>query len=515
LFECPRCRTKISLMYILLLSALLVSTVTLGVVEPTSSEIKAAETRSLNPKLFGQEDVLEIIVDQINETRFTWFDSFFVDTIGPRPYNFTSNLQAAEFIADQLNLTGSMFATYQWFSYAGEEIANVIGALPSADPSNQSKIVVGAHFDTVSNSPGADDNGSGIALLLEVATVLSQFRFGCTIEFVAFNAEEKGRWGSKYYTQQALQAGEDILLTINIDMCIWDNPSAPSNEKLWIVYNGTVPYEDCEQFADLTLETSYTYVTAPIQKISSTNDTYFPVKNWRRSDQTSFWDVGIPALWIFEFNGFQNPYYHSPNDSMDAEGYNFTLGAQAAQVVAATIAKLARVRTCSVLHDVSVTNIIASRTIVGQGFALKINVTLVNDGNITESCNLTAYANTTVVDTFTGITLTRRNSTIVTFVWNITGIRNGNYTLSAYAWPVLNETDTADNTLTDGWVVITIAGDADVNGLVDMWDFYTWREYFGKHKGEWPPNLNPDIDCNELVEMPDFYVWQEHWGEKE
>jgi len=136
--------------------------------------------------------------------------------------------------------------------------------LPSADPSNQSKIVVSAHFDTVSNSSGADDNGSGTALLLEVARVLSQFRFGCTIEFVAFNAEEDGLVGSNHYAQQALQSDEDILLAINIDMIIWDNPRAPPNEKLWIVYNGTVPYEDSERFADLTLETGYTYVMAPI-----------------------------------------------------------------------------------------------------------------------------------------------------------------------------------------------------------------------------------------------------------
>lgn len=333
--KCPRCETKISLMRILFLSAFLVSTITSGVAEPTPSEIKVTKTHSLNPGLLTQKDVLEIIVNQINETRFTWFDSILANTIGPRSYNSTSNMQAAEFIADELNSTGTIFTTCQWFSYAGEIIPNVIGTLPSADPSNQSKIVVGAHFDTVPESPGADDNGSGTALLLEVAKVLSQFRFNHTIEFVAFNAEESGLVGSRYYVQQALQAGEDILLMINIDMILWDNPNAPPNEKLWIIYEGTVPYEDGERFADIALNTSYTYTTAPIQKISTTRG---------GNDHASFWDAGIPALWIFEFMGLQNPYYHQPSDSMDAEGYNFTLGAKAAQVVAATIAKLAGIR---------------------------------------------------------------------------------------------------------------------------------------------------------------------------
>ena len=335
-----RCGTKTSFIQVLFLSAFLLSIVTSGAADP----IKVTKTHSPNPELLIQNDVLETIVNQINETRFTLFDSILTNTIGPRRHNSTSNMQAAEFIAEELNSTGNIFAAYQWFSYAGEEIANVVGTLPSDDPSNQSKIVVSAHFDTAADSPGADDNGSGTALLLEVAKVLSLFRFGCTIEFVAFNAEEEGRWGSRYYAQQAVQAGEDILLVINVDMCIWDNPGAPSNEKLWIVYNGTVSYEDSEQFADLTLETSYTYVAAPIQKMSSTNDTYVSVENWRRSDQASFWDAGIPALWIFEFNGFQNPYIHTPADSMGVENYNFTLGTRAAQVVAATVAKLARAR---------------------------------------------------------------------------------------------------------------------------------------------------------------------------
>lgn len=296
---------------------------------------------SANAEALAKKDVLETIVSQINETEFKWFDSILANTIGPRPYYLVSNTEATEFIADELNSTGSIFATYQWFNHTGKKIANVIGTLPSANPSNQSKIVVGAHFDTAPNSPGADDNGSGTALLLEVAKVLSRFRFGCTIEFAAFNAEEYGFAGSKHYAQQALQAGEDILFVINIDMCIWDNPNAPPNERLWIVYDGTVPYKNCESFSDIALNISHIYTTAPIQKISSINDTYVSVGNWSRSDHASFWTKGIPALWICEFNGFQNPYIHSSNDTMDVESYNFTLGTQATQVIAATVAKLA------------------------------------------------------------------------------------------------------------------------------------------------------------------------------
>ncbi|MCZ2809762.1 MAG: M28 family peptidase, partial [Candidatus Bathyarchaeota archaeon] len=153
----PRCGTKTSFIQVFFLSAFLLSTIISGEADP----IKVTKTHASNAGLLTQNDVLETIVNQINETRFTWFDTVLANTIGPRWYNSTSNMQAAEFIAEELNSTGSIFAAYQWFSCAGEEIANVVGTLPSADLNNQSKIVVGAHFDTVADSPGADDNGSG------------------------------------------------------------------------------------------------------------------------------------------------------------------------------------------------------------------------------------------------------------------------------------------------------------------------------------------------------------------
>jgi len=372
----PRFRTKGIFIQVLFLSALLVSIVSSG----TACSAKGTKTLSSGSGVLTENYVLETIVKKINETRFIWFNSILANTLGPRHYDSAGNKQAAEFIAEELNSTSNIFASYQWFFYAGEEIANVIGTLPSADPNNQSKIVVCAHFDTVTNSPGADDNGSGTALLLEVAKVLSLFRLGCTIEFVAFNAEEEGLWGSKYYTQQAVQAGEDILLVVNIDMCIWSNPGSPLDEKLWIVYNGIARYEDSEMFADSALETSHTYVKAPIQKISSTNDTYGPVGDWRRSDHTSFWDAGIPSLWIFEFDGFQNPYWHLPEDSLDAENYNFTLGTQAAQVVAATVGKLARAH----IRDTTPPNITGvtqtpTKNNVLYGDVVKVNATVTDD----------------------------------------------------------------------------------------------------------------------------------------
>lgn len=56
------------------------------------------------------------------------------------------------------------------------------------------------------------------------------------------------------------------------------------------------------------------------------------------------------------------------------------------------------------------------------------------------------------------VTLPSGNSTTITFAWNITGVAKGNYTIRAYAEPVLGETDTADNTFTDGWIIVAFVG---------------------------------------------------------
>jgi hypothetical protein len=96
------------------------------------------------------------------------------------------------------------------------------------------------------------------------------------------------------------------------------------------------------------------------------------------------------------------------------------------------------------VRDVIVTTVTSSKTVVGQGYSLNINVTIENQGDYIETFNVTLYANTTEIGT-QEITLLSGNSTTLTFTWNTTGFAKGNYTISAYAWPVPGEIDTADN----------------------------------------------------------------------
>jgi hypothetical protein len=101
------------------------------------------------------------------------------------------------------------------------------------------------------------------------------------------------------------------------------------------------------------------------------------------------------------------------------------------------------------VHDVAVIDVASSEIVVDQGFRATINVTVANQGGYTETFNVTAYANVTAIQTET-LTITSQNSATFTFTWNTIGFALGNYTISAYAWPVQGETDIADNTFVGG-----------------------------------------------------------------
>jgi hypothetical protein len=99
------------------------------------------------------------------------------------------------------------------------------------------------------------------------------------------------------------------------------------------------------------------------------------------------------------------------------------------------------------VHDVIVTDITPSETTADQGETVNINVTVANHGSYAETFNLTLYANTSIVASQI-LTLQTGDFNVVSFDWNTAGLTNGNYTLSAYAWPVTDEADTTNNNLT-------------------------------------------------------------------
>jgi len=168
--------------------------------------------------------------------------------------------------------------------------------------------------------------------------------------------------------------------------------------------------------------------------------------------------------------------------------------------------------------DIAVTNVTVSKTVVGQGYALYIHTTVENQGDLSETFNVTAYYNETAITLPDGkdhktITLTSGESEIITFTWNTTDVAYGNYTISAAANIVSGETDTADNSLVNGAVVVTVPGDVNGDRVVDIFDvgYISAHWYPGPPTGPLGYDPNADINNDGAVDIFDIGIASAHW----
>ncbi len=194
----------------------------------------------------------------------------------------------------------------QNFTYSEGESYNVIAELPGNDPELDSQTyILGAHLDSINSegenesAPGADDNGSGIALMLESARILSQYEFDRTIRFAAWGAEELGLHGSSYYASN-IDPEEDMRGKFNYDMVGY---SEGDEHAITLHAN-----EESEWMLNHQKEVAETYDV-------DLNFTYEYNSTETRSDHASFWDEGYDASLAIETEF--NPYYHSEEDTLD------------------------------------------------------------------------------------------------------------------------------------------------------------------------------------------------------
>jgi len=173
----------------------------------------------------------------------------------------------------------------------------------------------------------------------------------------------------------------------------------------------------------------------------------------------------------------------------------------------------------SVSHDIAITNVKPLKTVVGQTFSCKINVTVQNQGQSTETFNVTAYAdlslpigNEITIGKQTVVNLLVGETRALIYLWNTTSRARGNYTISAYATPVQSETDTADNTFVDGWLVVTVSGDLTGDYRVNYKDLGILAVAYGSDptKSSWNPQA--DINDDGKVNYKDLGILAVNYG---
>lgn len=176
-------------------------------------------------------------------------------------------------------------------------------------------------------------------------------------------------------------------------------------------------------------------------------------------------------------------------------------------------------------HDIAVTGISHSKfgclplPTLGRGYPARINVTVQNQGNFTETFDVTVYASPAVppsitIGARTVVNLLVGETRVLTFLWNASTAPYNNYTISATAAIVPSETDTADNSLNDGKILVTIPGDVDGNLKVNILDVVRITGCYGSKKGQPAYNPNSDLDDNDAITILDVVRCTGHYGEK-
>ena len=168
-------------------------------------------------------------------------------------------------------------------------------------------------------------------------------------------------------------------------------------------------------------------------------------------------------------------------------------------------------------HNIGVIDVTPSKTVVGQGYSLSISVKVENLGNRAEAFNVSAYANTAIVDTLANLeTIMPGNVVTLVFIWDTNSgqFTNGSYTISAEAViaPPTVDLDPTDNSLVDGVVHVSDPGDIDASGKVNVFDLFTLGKVYASHLGDPNWNANCDIDSSNTVDALDLSLIDENYG---
>jgi len=268
------------------------------------------------------------------------------DTIKSRHKNYPGNNIAADYIEQRLESFG-LTVFNQHYSATGR---NVYAEQPGTEYPDQ-RYIICAHYDDYPDgpiAPGADDNASGTAAVLEAARLLSNYSSKYTIVYALWDEEEQGLIGSQNYVYQALNTNEDIQGVINIDMIGWDSDN---DMKLWV---NTIDTANSVYLSDMAVQVNTFYQIGLDPQVLNPGS---------GSDNLVFWYFGFSAIGVEELYGIDwNDYYHTTEDKIDK--FNLTYFHRCAKMVIGTLASIVELNSSSAIDK---------QNIVVEEFALYQN----------------------------------------------------------------------------------------------------------------------------------------------
>jgi aminopeptidase YwaD len=252
-----------------------------------------------------------------------------VRIVGERsPWSAPARLSAVENYIEKEFAALGLRVESDPFSYRGGRYRNIIARTAAR---RAPLVVLGAHFDAVEGSPGADDNASGIAVLLEAARLLGSMRLKSEVLFCAFNLEELNMIGSSHLAKRLKAEGAKITGMVSLEMLGYTDRRSGSQKYpaalSWL-------YPDRADFIGVignwrSAALLRSFATAlkkveglPVETLSVLGNGFL-VPQVRLSDHAPFWDAGYPALLLTDTAFMRNPHYHLPSDTIETLDLDF------------------------------------------------------------------------------------------------------------------------------------------------------------------------------------------------
>jgi len=247
------------------------------------------------------------MVNKVNKTMISYYLEPLVD-IGTRFTGSKTCKTAAEFIYNRFKELELDVYIDPW-RYLRYKCQNVVATLNGTDPSSDAIFLLCAHYDTIGDSPGANDDGSGIAAMLSIANITSKYSFNHTIRFLATSGEEVGLYGSHDYARKLYERDENIVAVLNIDTI--GNTTKKGDNVVYLLKP-----DRSEWISSLIKETSQTYKV-------NIGLTVLHVDN-RGNDHQSFLNYGYDAVQFVQLARGNYP-MHTPQDTIEKINYTYLI----------------------------------------------------------------------------------------------------------------------------------------------------------------------------------------------
>ena len=319
-----------------------------GMIAVFKNEAKMAVATRDFPVVTEENAVIREMMNQVNMDSLEATVQFLQD-YEVRMWNSTNAFAASDWIAGRMEALGleveqQPFYANTWYG-SGQAAPNVIG-IQRGTLYPDTYVVCGSHFDSFSysgNCPGADDNATGVASVLESARIMTQYEFEYSIIYCAYGCEEMGLYGSEAYAARCQQQGMDIIGYFNNDM----------NGYLWgdVIHIHCIYPNSVAPIGDYYINVGNVYF--PEMPVEHKNLTYGD------SDHTSFNNHGYMGIYPFEDIDHDSPYIHSSNDLIGPSVTSFAMSQRYCQMNIGCLAEIANpitdpITSCNPVNDFAV-----------------------------------------------------------------------------------------------------------------------------------------------------------------